>query len=148
GPADPTARDARTLAVVVSDIVGSTALRTRMGEVAFTSLREAHDALAADLVEACGGRVVRFTGDGLLTAFGSASQALEYASMLLPGVERLGDDEGRIVVRAGIALGDAIDVAGDLDGPALVEASRLCDAAAPGEVLCTELVRGASRADD
>jgi DNA-binding SARP family transcriptional activator/WD40 repeat protein/KaiC/GvpD/RAD55 family RecA-like ATPase len=134
--------------VVVNDIVGSTALRTRMGEVAFTKLREAHDTLAADVVEACGGRVVRFTGDGLLTAFGSASQALEYASKLLPGVERLGDGDGRLVVRAGIALGDAIDVAGDLDGPALVEASRLCDAAAPGQVLCTELVRRASRADD
>ena len=147
-PVDATTRDARTLAVVVSDIVGSTALRTRMGEVAFTSLREAHDALAADLVEACGGRVVRFTGDGLLTAFGSAGQALDYASMLVPGVERLGDDDGRLVVRVGIALGDAIDVAGDLDGPALVEASRLCDAAAPGQVLCTELVRRASRADD
>jgi DNA-binding SARP family transcriptional activator/class 3 adenylate cyclase/WD40 repeat protein/KaiC/GvpD/RAD55 family RecA-like ATPase len=145
---DETTHDARTLAVVVSDIVGSTALRTRMGETAFTTLREAHDALAADLVEAGGGRIVRFTGDGLLVAFGSASQALDYASKLLPGVERLGDDEGRLVVRAGISLGDSIDVAGDLDGPALVEASRLCDAAAAGQVLCTELVRRASRADD
>ena len=147
-PIDTTTRDARTLAVVVSDIVGSTALRTKMGEGAFTTLREAHDGLAADLVEECGGRVVRFTGDGLLVAFPSAGQALEYASMLAPGVEELGDEQGRLAVRVGIALGDAIDVNGDLDGPALVEASRLCDAADPGQVLCTESVRRASRSDD
>src|SRR5690349_1686880 len=65
-------RGQTTMAVVFSDIVGSTALRNRLGEVAFTPLREAHDAVAADLVEACGGQVVRWQGDGLVVAFSSA----------------------------------------------------------------------------
>ena len=108
-PTGAPTRDARTLAVVVSDIVGSTAMRTKMGEAAFTTLREAHDGLGADLVEECGGRVVRFTGDGLLVAFPSAGQALEYASMLAPGVEQLGDEHGRLArtSRDGVSGGHA-----------------------------------------
>src|SRR5262245_66202569 len=82
-------REQATMAVVFSDIVGSTALRTRLGEVDFTILREAHDAVAADLVEACGGEVVRWQGDGLVVAFSSAGQALEYASPLQPLNDRL-----------------------------------------------------------
>src|SRR4029453_8904160 len=69
-------REQTTMAVVFSDIVGSTVLRVRMGEVDFTALREAHDALAADLVEACDGEIVRWQGDGLVAAFASAGQAL------------------------------------------------------------------------
>ena len=134
------------MAVVFSDIVGSTALRTRMGEVDFTTLREAHDALAADLVEACGGQVVRWQGDGLVAAFSSAGQALEYASLLQPSVDRLGDGEARLDLRVGIGLGDVFnETTGDLDGPAFVDAARLCDAAEPRQVLCTDLVSRASR---
>src|SRR5262245_61843088 len=136
-----------TMAVVFSDIVGSTALRTRMGEVDFTALREAHDAIAADLVEACGGEVVRWQGDGLVVAFSSAGQALEYASMLQPSVDQLGNPQARLDLRIGIGLGDVLnETTGDYDGPAFVDAARLCDAAEPRQVLCTDLVSRASRA--
>ena len=118
-----------------------------MGEVAFTILREAHDALAADLVDACGGQVVRWQGDGLVAAFSSAGQALEYASLLQPSVDRLGDGEASLDLRVGIGLGDVLnETTGDLDGPAFVDAARLCDAAEPRQVLCTDIVSRASRA--
>ena len=119
------------MAVVFSDIVGSTALRNRLGELDFTPLREAHDAVAGDLVGACGGQVVRWQGDGLVAAFSSAGQALEYASKLQPSVDQL---EGRVGfdLRVGIGLGDVLnETTGQLDGPAFVDAARLCDAAQP-----------------
>ena len=140
-------RNQTTMAVVFSDIVGSTALRVRMGEVDFTALREAHDALAADVVEACGGEIVRWQGDGLVAAFASAGQALQYASMLQPSVDQLGDGDARFDLRVGIGLGDVLnETTGDLDGPAFVNAARLCDAATPRQVLCTDLVSQTSRA--
>jgi DNA-binding SARP family transcriptional activator/class 3 adenylate cyclase/WD40 repeat protein len=135
------------MAVVFSDIVGSTALRNRLGEVAFTTLREAHDALAADLVEACSGQVVRWQGDGLVVAFSSAGQALEYASLLQPSMDRLAESDASFELRVGIGLGDVLnETTGDFDGPAFVDAARLCDAAEPRQVLCTDIVSRASRA--
>src|SRR5262249_50993304 len=111
----------------------------------FTELREAHDATAADLVHAHGGRVVRFLGDGLLVAFPSAGQALDYASALQPSIDRIETVDVRLDLRMGIALGDAIDVDGDVGGGAVVEAARLCAAAAPRSVLCTIAVTLAAR---
>ena len=131
--------------IVQSDIVGSTAMRTEIGEVAFTELREAHDSVAADLVAACGGRIFRFLGDGLFVAFASAGDALDYASMLQPAVDRISVGDTRLDLRMGIALGDAMDVDGDLDGRVLAEAARLCRAAEPRQVLCTAVVSHASR---
>src|SRR5262249_59595577 len=116
-----------------------TARRNRLGEVAFTTLREAHDTIAADLVEACSGQVVRWQGDGLVVAFSSAGQALEYASLLQPSIDRLGNGDASLELRVGIGLGDVLnETTGDFDGPAFVDAARLCDAAEPPQGLCTE----------
>ena len=46
-----------------------------------------------------------------------------------------------LVVRVGIALGDADIDDGDFFGVPVVQASRLCAKAAGGEVLCTDIVR-------
>ena len=67
--------------------------------------------------------------------------------MLQPSVDRLGDGEARFDLRIGIGLGDVLnETTGDFDGPAFVDAARLCDAAEARQVLCTDLVSRAARA--
>lgn len=68
-----------TVTVLVTDIVGSTELRVRLGEDAAEELRRSHDELLRRAVESCGGRVIKGLGDGVLAVFGGAADALAAA---------------------------------------------------------------------
>ena len=66
---------AGTVVICFTDIVGSTALLSRVGDDAFDSLRRDHFALLAHSVDAHGGEGVKNLGDGIMAPFGSASAA-------------------------------------------------------------------------
>ena len=72
------AADARvgTATVLFTDLVGSTALRTRLGEEAAEALRAEHDRLVASAIEAERGRVVKSLGDGLMAVFEASADAV------------------------------------------------------------------------
>ena len=62
-----------TATIVFTDLVGSTVLRSHLGEHAADELRREHDGLLSDAVVAHRGRVVKGAGDGIMAAFDSAS---------------------------------------------------------------------------
>jgi DNA-binding SARP family transcriptional activator/WD40 repeat protein/energy-coupling factor transporter ATP-binding protein EcfA2 len=131
--------------VLFTDIADSTGTRSRLGEDVFEGIRAEHDQLTFEAIAAHGGTVVKHTGDGVMAVFGGASEALASAARLQRSFERRSRGDGaRIAVRAGLSMGDAVVDAGDLHGIAVVEARRLCDAAQPGEILCSDVVRIAS----
>jgi class 3 adenylate cyclase len=66
----------QTASIVVTDIVGSTSLRERIGEDDADSLRRVHDRLLGDVVAQHGGAVVKGLGDGVLAMFPGAAGAL------------------------------------------------------------------------
>src|SRR5438477_523796 len=69
-----------SLAVVLfTDVVGSTAQRAALGEGRADGLRQVHDRLLSERIEAQNGRVVKGLGDGLMAVFASASDALTAA---------------------------------------------------------------------
>ena len=70
---------AGTVVICFTDIVGSTELLTRLGDDRFDDLRRRHFDLLERQVEAHGGEVVKSLGDGLMLAFGSASDAVSAA---------------------------------------------------------------------
>ena len=129
--------------VVFCDLVDSTALLARLGDDRMEELRRAHVADVNDAVASAGGRVVKTLGDGAMASFGSALGALRAAAAIQEAVARqdgLNDGLG-IAARVGIAAGEPIADGEDLHGMPVVIASRLCAAAASGEVLVQELVR-------
>ena len=80
---------------------------------------------------------MKATGDGFLATFDSTSRALRCATEILAGARGLGLD-----LRAGVHTGE-VEVRGDdIAGLAVSIAKRVCDLAAPGEVLTSETVRG------
>ncbi len=129
--------------VVFCDLVDSTALLARLGDDRMETVRRAHVGDVSDAVAAAGGRVVKTLGDGAMASFGSALAALRAAAAIQAAVVRLdGAHEGLgIAARIGIAAGEPIVDGEDLHGMPVVIASRLCAAAASGEVLVQELVR-------
>jgi WD40 repeat protein/class 3 adenylate cyclase len=133
-----------TVGVVFCDLVGSTALMTRLGDDTndvvlrrfFTVLREA--------AAAHGGTVVKSTGDGVMVVFEhSVADAVGCAVAMQRGVARLAADHAllRLAVRVGVSAGEANPADADWFGTPVTEAARLCEAAHGGQVLVSEVVR-------
>ncbi|MGH9004093.1 MAG: AAA family ATPase, partial [Acidimicrobiia bacterium] len=128
--------------VLFTDLVGSTELMTRLGDAAFDRLREQHFGLVGRAVAGRGGTAVKNTGDGILATFGSAGDALAAAVAIQQATDRQGREAGvPLAVRVGLSLGDVAESDGDVFGTPVVEAARLVEAARPGQILCTAVVR-------
>jgi class 3 adenylate cyclase/DNA polymerase III delta prime subunit len=136
-----------TRVVLFTDLVGSTELRVRLGEEAADALQRAHDALLAEAVTANGGTVVKGLGDGILATFDAAADGVGAAV----AVQQAADGHGRAApdqafsVRVGLSVGDVAAEGDDVFGVPVVEAARLCAAAAGGEILAADLVRALAR---
>jgi adenylate cyclase len=61
-----------TVTIMITDLMGSTALESRVGPVVSEKLREGHFGLLREVIAKAGGREVKNTGDGLMVAFDSA----------------------------------------------------------------------------
>ncbi|HVP14230.1 MAG TPA: AAA family ATPase [Terriglobales bacterium] len=136
--------NARLLAVLVTDVVGSTETIARLGAKAGEDWRRAHLEVLREALAATGGREIQHTGDGLLAAFEGASQAVGCAKLMQERVRRANrrrDAVAALSVRIGIALGEATEDAEGIHGLVVIEATRLCAAAKGGQILATALVQ-------
>ena len=80
--------DRSTAIVLFTDLVGSTELRSRLGEDAADVLREQHDALVTGAIEANRGTVVKNLGDGIMATFVGASDAVGAAVATQQTIDR------------------------------------------------------------
>jgi class 3 adenylate cyclase/tetratricopeptide (TPR) repeat protein len=128
---------ARALVTVVfTDIVGSTELRSTVGDDEADRVVARHDGVVAEVVEAHGGRVVKYLGDGALATFASAVDGAEAAASIQARLLENGPP-----VRIGIHAGDVETSDGDIAGLPVAVASRLCGIAPSGGVVVSGLVR-------
>jgi DNA-binding NarL/FixJ family response regulator/class 3 adenylate cyclase len=124
--------------IMFTDVVGSTTLYDRYGDDEADARRARHFAVMREVVAAHEGREIKSTGDGLMVAFSSAVAAVRCAVALQRATT--GADDG-LDVRIGVDAGEPLSEGGDLYGTPVIVASRLCDAAGPGEILATQVVR-------
>jgi class 3 adenylate cyclase/GTPase SAR1 family protein len=89
-----------TLALTFTDIVGSTALTSEVGNATMNDWRRAHFRRARQLLRERGGYEVKTLGDSLMVAFRMAVDAVRFALALVDG-----SGHERIRVRAGIHVG-------------------------------------------
>src|SRR4051794_34535435 len=64
---------AQTATILITDLVGSTETRVRLGEDRAEDVRRAHDTLLTEQAAAHGGNVIKGLGDGVLVAFAGAA---------------------------------------------------------------------------
>ena len=133
-----------TATVMFTDMVGSTALRTRLGDAVADEVMASHDRLLDKALETHGGLLVKRLGDGVLATFSSAVHALHAAVDVQRAVETASRHEPvrAYALRVGVSAGD-ISVVGedDVAGLPVVEAARLCAAAEGGQVMLSAVVR-------
>ena len=138
----PVSEPNRVLATVLfTDIVDSTRRAAQLGDKAWGSLLDQHDALSVREVTRYGGRIVKTTGDGILATFDGPARSVRCARAISEGAGALG-----IEVRAGVHTGEVELRGDDVAGLGVNIASRIESLAGPGEVLVsrtvTDLVTG------
>ncbi|UFW85695.1 AAA family ATPase [Bradyrhizobium barranii] len=120
-----TSAERRQLTVMFADLVGSTALSTRLDPEDLREIIGAYHRCCAQQIEKFGGFVARYMGDGVLAYFGypradedDAERAVGAGLALVAAVTGLDAGQGvRLRARIGIATG--LVIVGDLigDGP-------------------------------
>jgi class 3 adenylate cyclase/tetratricopeptide (TPR) repeat protein len=150
GPADaqPVSAARKVVTVLFADLTGSTALEERMDAESVRELLDRFNTALRKDVEDLGGRVVKFTGDGLMAAFGIASvreddadRAIECALAMCTTCEQLSIEAGReLALKVGVNTGEVVVIADDDDvvGDTVNVAARLEGVATAGEVLVGE----------
>ncbi|MCA8933302.1 MAG: tetratricopeptide repeat protein, partial [Rhodospirillaceae bacterium] len=122
----------RLAAILVADVVGSTAAMEADEEAAVTRCARCLDALA-DIVRQQGGRVFNTAGDSLLAEFPSPVNALRAAMDGRAAIANL-DGAGPQDMRFGLHLADVLAVDQDLRGDGVNLAARIQSQADPGEI--------------
>jgi class 3 adenylate cyclase/tetratricopeptide (TPR) repeat protein len=130
-----------TVTILITDLVGSTGLESRVGPAAADELRREHFRLLREAIDEAGGDEVKNTGDGLMAAFRSTSSAVDCAiAMQQRMVRRNRSAVEQLRVRIGLGMGDATVEDDDYFGMPSIEAARLCDKASADGILVSELV--------
>lgn len=158
-PSRPDAPAVRPMlrAVLVCDIVGSTALVERLGDARTAALMQRHDQLLLQAMKLCNGQLVD-KADGVLALFERPIQALDFALRYQRGLHELGKSE-RIELRArtGIHVGDVMTWANhprdvqagakpiEVEGLAKPVAARLMNLAMPGQILMSGMAQNLSQ---
>jgi class 3 adenylate cyclase len=130
-----------TVTILFSDMVDYAGTTERIGDQASLRRLHEHHRIVRDALQRYGGREVKVQGDGFMIAFSGAARAMRCAMEIQRAfrdyIPPAGEDP--IAVHIGINTGDAVLEGDDYIGHTVIVASRLADAAAPGEILVASL---------
>jgi class 3 adenylate cyclase len=126
----------RLATVLISDIVGSTALAAAMGDARWRECLREHDAAVHRAIEAFRGEAIVHTGDGMVASFDGPTRAVSCALQVTRTVAALG-----LTVRIGIHTGE-VEVGPDgVTGLAIHLAARVMAVATDGGIVISRTVR-------
>jgi ATP-dependent Clp protease ATP-binding subunit ClpC len=102
--------DLGRIAILVSDIEGSTSLKSRLGDRACAKIFRAHDELFREHMAAVpGGQIIKSLGDGFLLAFPSEAAAVRFALRIQAALRtRSSLAKVPVLVRMGIHCGEIL----------------------------------------
>jgi class 3 adenylate cyclase len=148
--AAPTNESRRPLAILFTDIVGSSEYFARQGDAAGMALISRHNSLLQPVVDAAGGRVVKTIGDSILATFEDLGQAVRAAWVMQQTLARENAPAPggeKINIRIGVHYGLVFERSGDVFGDAVNMAERVKSKAGGGQIVISRVVRDLLRAD-
>lgn len=118
-----------------ADLCGFTGLTQQLTMEELSALLSGFEEVAADVIQDCGGRLVKFIGDAVMYVTHDAVSAVAVADGLVAAAEQRG-----LQARAGVTVGTVLALDGDYFGPVVNLAARLVALAQPGDVLASQPV--------
>jgi class 3 adenylate cyclase len=122
--------------VLFTDIVGSTAKLSEIGDARWRELVERHHALVREQLGRFRGREIDTAGDGFFAAFDGPIRAIRCAHAITESLRGLG-----LEIRAGLHTGECELVGDKIAGIAVVIGARLATEARAGEVVVSSTVK-------
>ncbi len=126
----------KLLAVLFTDIVGSTEIATALGDKRWRELLEQHDAAIRAQIARFGGREVDTAGDAFFATFELPVRAVDCALESMRAVRRLG-----LRIRAGVHMGECVVTDGKVRGVSVHIGARVAAKARGDELLISSTVR-------
>jgi adenylate cyclase len=126
-----------TIAIMFTDVVGSTALMEELGEQKWIEVLDWQAGIVKQETAIFGGTVVKGQGDGFMLAFPAIGSAAACAVAIQRAL-RGGTEGVALQVRMGIHSGNAKAEGGDFFGRTVVLAARLSGEAVGGEILISQ----------
>ena len=123
-------------AILFADIAGYTALMETDEAHAFTLRDKFKKALESE-TSLHSGRIIKFSGDGVLCSFDSAGESVRAAM----GIQSAMQQEPKVPLRIGIHQADVVFEGGDVHGDGVNIASRLESFAVPGSIFISAKVQ-------
>ncbi len=132
-----------TATVMFTDVVGSTELRTRLGDATAQAILEVHAGLVRREITSHGGVEVKALGDGFMVVFASVRDALTAAVEIQRATRRrsLAMPAESLAMRIGLSAGELMREGEDMHGQAANAAARIAARAEGGEILVADVVR-------
>lgn len=129
-----------TATVMFTDIADSSSIAATIGDRAWAKVISEHLRALSETIEGNGGKIVKTLGDGTMSSFSSARNALTSAI----SIQKLTRQEsgGHVLeVRIGMHTGDVVQSNGDFFGTVVNKAARIAASASPGQILVSEASR-------
>jgi len=129
------------MTVMFDDIKDSTPYVFQYGDQNWLALVQQHDDLLHPIIAAHKGRVINNLGDGSLSIFPNATQAVQAAQEIQSELQRFNGKAkplNQLHIRLGLHTGQAIVRGDDILGLAVHIASRICGKADAGEIVISE----------
>ncbi len=134
--------DSAFRAVMFTDIVDSTGMTARLGDVRAVEMVRAHDAMVRRAIKVHVGREVKHTGDGIMAAFDDAGAAVTAACDIQQSLATFNLSSAEpLHVRIGIHAGEPVEDSNDLFGGTVQLAARICQDAEAGAIVISHAVR-------
>ena len=122
--------------ILFTDIVGSTALASELGDRRWRELVRRHHAIVRSELRRFQGVEVDTAGDGFFATFDGPGAAIRCAGAIADGVRALG-----LEIRAGLHSGEVERSGGKAGGIAVNTAARVMAVGGPGEILVSSTLR-------
>ena len=136
-----------TVAVLISDLVGSASMRTNLGAHRADELERWHESIVSKAVTDYHGTIVKRLGDGAMAVFTTATDAVAAAAAIQTRLARESRAQAAAMkVRIGVSAGEVVVEENDVRGLPPTEAARLCARAEGGQILATQLVENLAAA--
>jgi class 3 adenylate cyclase len=142
---DKSAIDSAFRAIMFTDIVGSTEMTARLGDLTSVEMVRAHDGMVRQALTDFDGREVKHMGDGIMASFDDVPSALGAAISTCQAIVKFCEgSREKLQIRIGIDAGEPIEDSNDLFGATVQLAARLCAAATPDSILVSKSVNEAA----